>query len=831
MKKNIDVSVIIPNYNHEKYIEECISSVFASDFDNNKIEIIIVDDASTDNSVLLIKETLKKTKIYNKLLINKINLGQCKSRNMAIKIAQGDFLFFLDSDNYINIDCLRKHYNFLVKNNEFSACYAPIQKFDSLSRTKTSIFSNEPFDFEKLKHGNYIDNMSMIRKADIIELGLFDENIIGWQDYELWLKMGSNNKKVGFIHESPLSNYREHSSSLTNTRSQSDKDNIIKYLSSKYELYIGIHKQTFDKIPIIEKTKIQIFWAKNDMFFSEEKSLSCFEDLSNFRHAFHIPTNNEKIEYIRFDLGVQIGLLNIQDISIERPNGHVLWTWDTESIQQKNDLLLIENIDNFCNKTVQLSLSDDPYFIIKIPNLFEKLIKNEIIVNLSLSNLSYEQVLLFNKTRTLPLSFISSSEFENTKKALHRKEENEISLNFSIESLKSNINILNNDKTLLYEELKNKNNITNVFLTEKEELKAELEIAKNRITDFISLNNQLDKDVSLLQEKYSLISDDKNLLNKKLIDIENKLIEQTKSIIQLENEKKYFEDKTTISQDEINVLRRKYDEIYAKKNELAETKAQAEISVLHLQDKLIVINKEKTFLSIKLSELEYENKELTKAKVLLEKDLFYLQEKISISIEEKNIINLKNTELEYLNSDLTKNIIQLENNLTHLQEKSSMIDEEKNSLNIKFSELAKINIQLEDNIIHQQDKYLLLNNEKNKINQDFLIQKEITNNQNEQNQILSKVVSDQQKLIESSKLEIQNLQNKNLELTNNNNLLKGEIFTFEKSSDEIKIKLRLLNESKEKLEILTKSLIEQYVEKNSLQILFNRLFKKDILNN
>lgn len=100
------VSVIIPNYNYSKYILQCIQSVLNSDVNQDEIEIIVVDDSSSDDSVKVIEEIMKFSNFQIKLIKNEINLGLTLSRNRGISYAQGEFLFFLDSDNFIRKDCI-----------------------------------------------------------------------------------------------------------------------------------------------------------------------------------------------------------------------------------------------------------------------------------------------------------------------------------------------------------------------------------------------------------------------------------------------------------------------------------------------------------------------------------------------------------------------------------------------------------------------------------------------------------------------------------------------------------------------------------------------------
>ena len=100
--KEIDLSVIIPVYNTEKYIKRCIDSVItAVKKVNIKSEILIINDGSTDNSETIIKEYLNE---YAELIkyYKKENAGLADTKNVGIKMANGKYLSFIDSDDYID---------------------------------------------------------------------------------------------------------------------------------------------------------------------------------------------------------------------------------------------------------------------------------------------------------------------------------------------------------------------------------------------------------------------------------------------------------------------------------------------------------------------------------------------------------------------------------------------------------------------------------------------------------------------------------------------------------------------------------------------------------
>ena len=101
------VSVIVPVYNVERYLNRCLNSIISQTFKD--IEIICVNDGSTDTSLKILKEYQK---IDNRIIvINKENEGVSKSRNKGIEVAKGEYIVFVDSDDWINLDMVEYMYN------------------------------------------------------------------------------------------------------------------------------------------------------------------------------------------------------------------------------------------------------------------------------------------------------------------------------------------------------------------------------------------------------------------------------------------------------------------------------------------------------------------------------------------------------------------------------------------------------------------------------------------------------------------------------------------------------------------------------------------------
>ena len=137
----MQLSVIIPMYNAEKYIKRCIESVYRQDLDINNFELLVVNDGSTDNSPSIVKELQK---IYpNITLIDKENGGQGSARNIGIDSSSGDYLMFIDADDYLVDktikDCLKK-----TEENNLDICCMCMQRLsisglpDKVNTTKFS---------------------------------------------------------------------------------------------------------------------------------------------------------------------------------------------------------------------------------------------------------------------------------------------------------------------------------------------------------------------------------------------------------------------------------------------------------------------------------------------------------------------------------------------------------------------------------------------------------------------------------------------------------------------------------------------------------------------
>ena len=98
------ISIIIPMYNLEKYIVDCMESIRVQDYSN--FEVLIVDDGSTDCSVKVVKEYIEQYKLKNFFLLTKPNGGISSARNAGLEKAKGEWILFIDGDDWIEPECI-----------------------------------------------------------------------------------------------------------------------------------------------------------------------------------------------------------------------------------------------------------------------------------------------------------------------------------------------------------------------------------------------------------------------------------------------------------------------------------------------------------------------------------------------------------------------------------------------------------------------------------------------------------------------------------------------------------------------------------------------------
>lgn len=189
------ISVIIPCYNVEKYINKCLDSVLNSTFKD--IEIIAIDDGSVDSTYEILKEYEKKDSRV--VISTKKNTGQANTRNIAINKASGEYLLFLDSDDYIDTDMIEELYNKVKEGYDIAVCDA--KGVDLSGNILNTIVFNE-YSNNSIK--NYIINSSgpcwkLIKKDIIINNNLYFYEGHIYEDIAVVPSWGIYANSIGYV--------------------------------------------------------------------------------------------------------------------------------------------------------------------------------------------------------------------------------------------------------------------------------------------------------------------------------------------------------------------------------------------------------------------------------------------------------------------------------------------------------------------------------------------------------------------------------------------------------------------------------------------------------
>lgn len=211
------ISVCIASYNHENYIYAALESVINQDYEN--LEIIVVDDCSTDNSVAEIKRFAKKYPVT--FIQQEENQGPSLTTNRAIKAAKGEFVAFLGSDDLMLPGRLHAQARHLMENNNCVAVMtdiAAVGQDGSVFEHSEGIENqfNQPFYNlrKQLLAGNFINAPSaMVRRDDLLAVQSFSPLLRYVQDYDLWGKLLTRGE-ISKIAK-PLTGYRVHGKNLS----------------------------------------------------------------------------------------------------------------------------------------------------------------------------------------------------------------------------------------------------------------------------------------------------------------------------------------------------------------------------------------------------------------------------------------------------------------------------------------------------------------------------------------------------------------------------------------------------------------------------------------
>jgi glycosyltransferase involved in cell wall biosynthesis len=234
MEKGHLVNVIIPCYQAEKFVSEAIESVLSQTYSN--VEIIAIDDGSTDKTLPILKE-------YEGLITilqhpGGVNRGVSFARKLGVDHAKGKYIAFLDADDYFEPTKIAAQVDALEKNHESVLCHTAINlicnqdnHFDYEGHFKISI-ENEVYDLKKTSSyltSNRICNSSVVINSRVLKtIPYYGEQLFQFEDWIMWT-LAAEYGKFLYISDK-LTNYRFHKESSTSAVSESRAKNVYSHI-------------------------------------------------------------------------------------------------------------------------------------------------------------------------------------------------------------------------------------------------------------------------------------------------------------------------------------------------------------------------------------------------------------------------------------------------------------------------------------------------------------------------------------------------------------------------------------------------------------------------
>lgn len=233
ISKNPLVSIVLPTYNRAHIVSRALQSVLNQTY--HDFEIIVVDDGSTDNTEEIIRNVACKDSRVKYFRNNK-NKGPSGARNVGINLAKGEFIAFQDDDVEWYPNKLEKQLNLLQTLQEtFAVVYSGFYKIideEKIYIPSRNIYPKEGNVHNSLLKGNFIDTPSiLVRKAALLYVGLFDENLPMLEDWDLVIRL-SEKYQFKFIDESLYVSYDNPKS--VNKQSGAKLDGTLRYIIKKH---------------------------------------------------------------------------------------------------------------------------------------------------------------------------------------------------------------------------------------------------------------------------------------------------------------------------------------------------------------------------------------------------------------------------------------------------------------------------------------------------------------------------------------------------------------------------------------------------------------------
>ncbi|HXH84696.1 MAG TPA: glycosyltransferase family 2 protein [Candidatus Tectomicrobia bacterium] len=241
------VSVVITLYNYADHVAESLLSVARAETATlpGGVELVVVDDASTDDSVDVVERFMKETDLPVLLVRKHMNTGLADARNIGLALARAPYVFILDADNWIFPSCLAVLHRALDQS-DAAAAYGLISTFDDATGERTGLLSIYDWSVPLLLRAPYIDAMALLRRDVVLRVGgyateLIDHGWFGWEDYDLWLTLAQAGHRAILVPEI-VASYRQHAGSMIHVTNRTT-ESLARYFHRKFRPLIAQHPE------------------------------------------------------------------------------------------------------------------------------------------------------------------------------------------------------------------------------------------------------------------------------------------------------------------------------------------------------------------------------------------------------------------------------------------------------------------------------------------------------------------------------------------------------------------------------------------------------------
>lgn len=369
-----DVSVIIPVYNCEKYIKDCVKSIQNQDYPTlNKIQVLLINDGSRDNSLNVCNEIEKTVKDIKIEVISKKNGGVSSARNVGIKNAKGKYMLFIDSDDFLSKSAIRKLVGFFDKNyDKIDLVSYPLYEYNSKSKRKKMLNRYKEFAETKIfdlskDYWAIQPTMNVMVKNLYQDNILFDEKVNFHEDMLYNTEIIVKKLRMGYVREAKYY-YRIYDNSATNY-----KENPL----YSFEQFMYVAEKLFDRykennIPtyvqrvILNVIRYRILKDKLFPYYLEgEEWKQAYERIVNLIKRID---NDNIMQYKIMNKYHKMYLMKLKEEEIIIHHGHSR----SYSINDKNDNIIISenNVEVSINR---LKFKNNKIFILGVlkSTLFE----------------------------------------------------------------------------------------------------------------------------------------------------------------------------------------------------------------------------------------------------------------------------------------------------------------------------------------------------------------------------------------------------------------------------------------------------------------------------